>query len=1169
MTSPSIASSKSLLESTHSFQHSLFHRSFGDAAATPNVAAHAEKMLIVIDPGVDDYQALAAGAIAGATVVVLDAAKNGIEQITELLKFHADVDSLHLISHGASGCIYLGNAQLTLETIDRYAWDLQNWFTASAPTLLIYGCNVAAEEIGKEFISRLHQLTGAAIAASTTRTGNAALGGNWDLEVSIGQVEVPLAFDAATMATYGAVFPLTDTFDAQDTKQALDTQLTKIQQILDGQILGTKLPVTGALSAAAPGFVNSLKTSLLNGIGNTTTFSVSDFANTVQNSLQSVFPNLQVTPTGDANGGKVVIKTGKTYNLGSVPLATDLGTPGLGITTTGTGQGTFDYGINLGVGFDKTLGGFYFDTDNTSLNANVNFGLSDNFSASGRMGFLQLDLKDDAANKTSLGATFSAKLKDLDNIPGAPDDGAKLTSAELKGSYQLSNLFDTSFAVNPKLGLQAVTSYKGSSALPSFNLNLGADWQALSYANGVLTKPQVPTVSFNNMQLDLGTFVNDFARPILTRINDVVSPFRPVVKFMNSEVGVFNKLSPLKKLFDQNGDGTVKMIEVAGVMAGRKIDTRFLDGLSAIDDVTTKLNQITSAPGNLKIDFGSYSLGGFDATSSQANLSTASTTTKVAAASSGDQAIAKTSGSTTGSFIQKLKSIPGLTVPILDDPKSALGIVLGKPDVNLFAYDMPDFDESLTISKDFPIWGPLSGNLTGSLRFRTNLAFGYDTYGLSQWKNSGFTGAGAVNLVDGFYVVDQPGNELQLDATLSAGGRLNLVAAKGSLDGGVRGNVGIDLVDVGEAQGRSDGKVRTTEITSRLSRPLDLFNVNGSISAFLSAKVEYWKPKPKWTNPFNGEWQTAWSDDLATYQLASFSAGAPNGGRVSNKYVSGATVYLDANLNGIREQEEPFTITNSDGTYNLEIPMERYDLDQNGKIDPTEGRVISEGGTDVFTFMPIKTIMTASADSQMVTPVTTLVEELVTKGESNTKAQSEVKNALHLPDVNLNVYDPIAAIAKGDKSGVRMMIAHVEVQDTLTATTELLKGEAVKGKSHLTEAEISGEVAKAIAEQIKQAPGKALHLNNAKDVQQIIHHSTELLAKDKDLKLPSSTNLESGAAKLIALDNAQIEKLQALKGERFLVEISAEQGVIQEHAAADLEQVGEGHLDINKVLRRD
>jgi Domain of unknown function (DUF4347) len=184
------------------------HRSSKNAATSSSNAAQAGKMLLVIDPGVDDYQTLAAGAIAGAEVAVLDANRNGIEQITELLKIHSDIHSLHLVSHGASGCLYLGNAQLTLETIDRYAWDLQNWFTDSAPVLLIYGCNVATEPSGAKFLNCLHRLTGAAIAASTTQTGNAALGGNWDLEVSIGKVEVPLVFEAATMAAYHAVFAL-------------------------------------------------------------------------------------------------------------------------------------------------------------------------------------------------------------------------------------------------------------------------------------------------------------------------------------------------------------------------------------------------------------------------------------------------------------------------------------------------------------------------------------------------------------------------------------------------------------------------------------------------------------------------------------------------------------------------------------------------------------------------------------------------------------------------------------------------------------------------------------------------------------------------------------------------------------------------------------------------
>ena len=194
-----VKNSNRVSESTHLRSHS-------SKDSKIKASAHPQKALIVIDPGVEDYQTLAAGAIAGATVAILDADRNGVEQITELLETHSDIQSLHLVSHGAPGCLYLGNAQLTLETIDRYAWDLQNWFAVSTPTLLLYGCTIAAEAVGKRFVSCLHQLTGAAIAASTTSTGNADLGGNWNLEVSIGKVEAPLAFDAATMAEYSAVF---------------------------------------------------------------------------------------------------------------------------------------------------------------------------------------------------------------------------------------------------------------------------------------------------------------------------------------------------------------------------------------------------------------------------------------------------------------------------------------------------------------------------------------------------------------------------------------------------------------------------------------------------------------------------------------------------------------------------------------------------------------------------------------------------------------------------------------------------------------------------------------------------------------------------------------------------------------------------------------------------
>jgi hypothetical protein len=158
--------------------------------------------VVFVDAGVENYQQLVDGVIPTAEVFVLDAAADGIEQISQVLQQRQNIDAVHIVSHGAPGCLYLGNTQLSLDTFNRYASQLQQWNVAN---LLLYGCNVAAGDAGAEFLAKLHQLTGANIAASRTPIGNSALGGNWELEVALGQEQPLLAFPASVMAAYEGI----------------------------------------------------------------------------------------------------------------------------------------------------------------------------------------------------------------------------------------------------------------------------------------------------------------------------------------------------------------------------------------------------------------------------------------------------------------------------------------------------------------------------------------------------------------------------------------------------------------------------------------------------------------------------------------------------------------------------------------------------------------------------------------------------------------------------------------------------------------------------------------------------------------------------------------------------------------------------------------------------
>ena len=168
--------------------------------------------IIFIDPSVTSYEKLLDAIESRTKAVILDQNRDGVEQITEVLSQHRGVESVHIVSHGSPGCLYLGSTQLSLSTLQLYTQKLQTWFSQSchlsiSPSLSLYGCNIAAGDAGEEFIEKLHKLTKASIAASANRTGNAALGGDWKLEISRGEVTTAQVFKPEILETYNFVLP--------------------------------------------------------------------------------------------------------------------------------------------------------------------------------------------------------------------------------------------------------------------------------------------------------------------------------------------------------------------------------------------------------------------------------------------------------------------------------------------------------------------------------------------------------------------------------------------------------------------------------------------------------------------------------------------------------------------------------------------------------------------------------------------------------------------------------------------------------------------------------------------------------------------------------------------------------------------------------------------------
>lgn len=169
-----------------------------------DLVIHQRTELVFIDGNVPDIDTLIASIGPDKEVHVLDASQDGLTQMLQVLESRSNIDALHIISHGSQGNAQLGTLALDSNMATTRAADLQaiGRHLTDSGDILFYGCDIGAGQEGTALIEQLAITTGADIAASDDLTGNAALGGNWDLEVVQGSIETPVSIDAGLANLY-------------------------------------------------------------------------------------------------------------------------------------------------------------------------------------------------------------------------------------------------------------------------------------------------------------------------------------------------------------------------------------------------------------------------------------------------------------------------------------------------------------------------------------------------------------------------------------------------------------------------------------------------------------------------------------------------------------------------------------------------------------------------------------------------------------------------------------------------------------------------------------------------------------------------------------------------------------------------------------------------------
>jgi|GEM_PF-1611921 len=163
--------------------------------------------------------------------------------------------------------------------------------------------------------------------------------------------------------------------------------------------------------------------------------------------------------------------------------------------------------------------------------------------------------------------------------------------------------------------------------------------------------------------------------------------------------------------------------------------------------------------------------------------------------------------------------------------------------------------------------------------------------------------------------------------------------------------------------------------------------------------------------------------------------GLTSKGVVVDGYVSGATVFIDSNGDGILSPGEVSTTTDALGN---------FDFGENGGY----GNIVMYGGTDISTGQPFEGSMTAPGGSTVVNPLTTLVNA-ISQSENITVEQASsllLSNFGLDSNIDLTSYDPIAEAGQSNASQSEIDTAltihslAVQINNLVSQSAALLNG---------------------------------------------------------------------------------------------------------------------------------
>lgn len=604
----------------------------------------------------------------------------------------------------------------------------------------------------------------------------------------------------------------------------LDALLGYVQDAIDGEIYGVTLPVVGSGLGAVGNIIGEFRSDIRAALdtelsaGVLTPDALLTTLNDVLGGLGLLLVDAQEGSGSTSDRIEFTVTIGRDLVTASESIDFDVGLPALGLDITGDVSVDIGWSLDLTFGVDRDWGG-YFDTSAADeMSITMWAGPAGGFAATGSLAFLKLSATDNGSyfggETIDDDARFAIDLLD-GGVSGAGEDSGILTFNEALGAADFGEVVAASLVANAHIDLVLELAADADGTFPSLCANLVIDWSFTDVLEG-----DEPTVSYDELCLNMGSYFTDLIGPFLDRISNVLEPLEPILDILTAPLPVISDLQGPTSLLDLFGSGTPGFVSVLNFVAD--LDS-IVDGLSLGDDLVINLGSI-----NFDIDLrdvGDLSGLSFDTDWwDDTGIDPWGQIDSGAGTEFGDKISDINATAETELFFPIIEGSGGSGIP------EALLLLLGQ-DASLVEFSLPELSVEGSFEKSFPLPPPLSFlavSLEGGLGARAQLAFGYDTAGVRAFADDGYSDASI--LADGFFVRDLEGSEFEVYGFLEAGFGLNIVILKGEVAGGIEATLGADLNDED-----GDGKLRGADIVDLLNRGglFCLFEFEGKVDGYL------------------------------------------------------------------------------------------------------------------------------------------------------------------------------------------------------------------------------------------------------------------------------------------------------------------------------------------------